>query len=116
MMINLDPTHIRELFNQIQGATEDVFCVELAYMSAKQNLERCKAAALLAGEITGKNQAERDAALHDVLTHELRELEGVEIQLKEAKLKLELLNIERQYLDRVLRLGEIEAKIEAAPF
>lgn len=114
-MINFSQTEVRNLYTQIQEATEAVFHAEVANLEAKQNFERCYGTALLAGELAGKNEAERKAKIFEVLPHEINEVEKADMALKAAKLKLHLLQLEGKYVDRVLRLAEIEAAT-ADPF
>ena len=74
----------------------------------KTALETIKAHKIIEGEISGKNEAEREAKARDLLTKEYDNLERAQADEWNSKLEVVVTGLEIDRIDKVLRLLEIQ--------
>lgn len=106
----LNEQAINSAYDALAKATKEYRNAEGEQIYYKALLDADIAKALAAGEIAGKNEAERQAAIRERFSVGFEELEGLGQHSRAAKLRHELAGIEVERVHSLLRLAEVTDK------
>ena len=116
----LNENQINSIYDDLRVALADYRAAEQEHIDARARLDAAIAKALLAGEITGKNETERQAAARTLFAAQFTEAEGLESRARLVKLAYDCAQIEAERVRSLLRLMEAtktgKATDEAVPF
>ena len=100
---------IRVAYGALASARQEAFDMAQAVIDRKEELEFERSRALLAGEIQGKNEAERDARARELLAKEIGALRKAGRAADIAKYQLDQATAEVERVRLLVRLDEMEA-------
>ena len=117
----LNENQINSTYDDLRVALADYRAAEQEHIDARARLDAAIAKALLAGEIIGKNETERQAAARTLFAAQFTEAEGLESRARLAKLAYDCAQIEAERVRSLLRLMEATKTAakptdEAVPF
>lgn len=111
----LNEQTITSAYVELANATAQYRGAENDYITWKAGLDADIAKALASGEITGKNETERQAAARERFAIGFDELESLSVDSRIAKLRHELAQIEVEKVRSLLRLAEVAGTAQAKP-
>lgn len=110
-MFEMTNEAIGAVYGALKAAVVAAYEAGEAAIAAKNGLEVRRAALLLAGEITGKNEVEREAQARRLLAGEFKAAEIYEAEARRSKVALEVARLDVEQARAQLRLMEL---VEAA--
>jgi len=105
----LQQSDFADAYGRLAVAKQNLYDETEAYLTASQAVAWARFAALAAGEIAGKNEAEREANARLKFRPLFYDMERAERGMNAARLACELAELRVQELARELRLIEINA-------
>jgi hypothetical protein len=99
----MDEQTISSAYGRLAKSKQDLWQVAERVTARRIALERAQAMALVSGEISGRNEAERQAQARERLHGEYAELEAAEAEERRARLDYDLARIEVERIETVLR-------------
>ena len=108
MNVGIGSADIAEVYATLEQTTIGFHSAQVSHVDAKEKLERRIAHALLAGEISGKNEMERNAAARIAFDESYEELEELARNAREAELALKLAQLQQSRIWALIRLLEVE--------
>jgi len=106
----LSETRISNAYNALRMYMRDAREADEAVLDAKNDIATKTAGLTLAGQITGKNEAEREASKRTLLAEEYKTLAAAESAQRLVYLALRLAETEVEQLRLEVRLAELRAK------
>lgn len=103
----MDEATIAAAYDKLAQARMALWGAAERTLRARLDLERERSARLMTGEITGKNEAEREARARELLTSLFGALELAETDERRAKLEFDLARIGVDKVEALLRLNGI---------
>ncbi len=100
----LDESTITTAYDALATARRELWGATERVIRARLDLEKERGARTLTGEITGKNEAEREARARELLTSLFEALEAAETEERSARMAYDLARVEVERIDAVLRL------------
>lgn len=106
----LSEKRIENTYDTLRCFMKDAHDADEAVLEAKEDLATKIAGLTLAGQITGKNEAEREATKRTLLAEEYKTLAAAETSQRIVYLTLRLAETEVEQLRLEMRLAELRAK------
>ena len=105
---------VRQVYGKMADAYSALYALLERKMAVKAALERKVDAALLAGDIAGKNEREREAAMRTMFAQDYEELSRLEMDINQATNTKNVAEFAVDAQEMRVRLFEVAAKVSHA--
>ncbi|BCX05285.1 MAG: hypothetical protein KatS3mg053_3223 [Candidatus Roseilinea sp.] len=99
----MDEQTIGDAYEQLKQARSALWEATERAIRARLMLEKERAARLMTGEITGKNESEREARARELLHSLYESVEAAEAEERRARLEYDLTKLEVERVEALLR-------------